>query len=128
MQSKVLVSWILRISLAFAFAFPAINALFDPDTWIGYFPSFLTGYVEPLILLHGFGAIEILLALWVLSGWKVQIPASLMALMLLAIVMFNLSQFQVLFRDLSIMGLAIALMFMPAGSRRKPGVSINLDA
>ena len=128
MQSKVLVSWILRISLAFAFAFPAINAIFDPDSWIGYFPSFMQGIVDPILLLHSFGALEVVLALWVLSGWKVQIPAAIMALMLLAIVMFNLEQFQVLFRDLSVMGLAVALMCMPGQRQSRRGIPINLDA
>ncbi len=128
MQSKVLVSWILRISLAFAFVFPPINAIFDPDSWIGYFPSFLNGYVDPTLMLHGFGVLEIVLALWVLSGWKIQIPAAVMSLMLLAIVMFNLAQFQVLFRDLSIMGMSLALMFMQTARRPRKGIPINLDA
>ncbi len=128
MQSKTIVSWILRASLAFSFAFPAINAIFDPDSWIGYFPSFLHGYADPLLMLHSFGALEIILALWVLSGWKVHIPAAVMALMLLAIVMFNLAQFQVLFRDLAIMGMALALMVMQGAKRSRRGVPINLDA
>ena len=128
MQSKTIVSWILRVSLAFSFAFPAINAIFDPDSWVGYFPSFLNGYIDPLLMLHSFGAIEVLLALWVLSGWKSHIPAAIMALMLLAIVMFNLAQFQVLFRDLAIMGEALALMVMQGAKRPRRGVPINLDA
>ncbi|MES2006682.1 MAG: DoxX family membrane protein [Patescibacteria group bacterium] len=118
MQSKQLVSLTLRISLAFAFIFPAVNAIFDPSSWIGYFPLFLKGYVPDEVLLHSFGALEVLLGLWVLSGWKVQIPAALMALMLLAIVAFNIPQFQVTFRDLSIMGMAIALVLMPSGKRK----------
>lgn len=128
MQSKQIVSLILRISLAFAFIYPAVNAYFDPMSWIGYFPPFLFGYVPDEVLLHSFGVLEIALALWVLSGWKVHIPATLMALMLLAIVMFNIPQFQVTFRDLSILGIALALIFMP-GQRTRRGVpSVNLDA
>jgi hypothetical protein len=128
MQSKTIVSWILRISLAFAFAFPAINAIFDSGSWVGYFPSFLSGYADPLIMLHAFGAFELALALWVLSGWKVQIPAAIMALMLLAIVMFNLAQFQILFRDFAILGEALALMVMQGAKRPRRGVAINLEA
>src|SRR3569623_1398624 len=128
MRSKAIVSWILRISLAFSFAFPAVNAVFDPDSWVGYFPSFMSGLLDPALLLHSFGALEIILAVWVLSGWKVYIPAAVMALMLLAIVIFNFAQFQVLFRDLAIMGEALARMLMQGRSRPRAGASINLDA
>ena len=117
MQSKKIVSLILRVSLAFAFIYPAVNALLDPLSWIGYFPPFLLGIVPDEVLLHSFGVLEVLLALWVLSGWKIQIPAALMALMLLGIVVFNIPQFQVTFRDLSIMGIALALLFMPSSKR-----------
>jgi uncharacterized membrane protein YphA (DoxX/SURF4 family) len=127
MQSKQLVSLILRISLAFAFVFPAVNAIFDPSSWLGYFPPFLLGVIDDTLLLHSFGALEVVLALWLLSGWKIKIPATLMALMLLAIVMFNLTQFQVVFRDLSILGIALALVCMPT-QKRKSSVPINLEA
>jgi uncharacterized membrane protein YphA (DoxX/SURF4 family) len=106
----------LRISLAFSFLYPAIHAVFEPSSWIGYFPQFMFGLVPDEILLHSFGALEILLALWVLSGWKIRIPSMIMALMLLGIVMFNLNQFEVVFRDLSIMGLAIALAVMESAT------------
>jgi len=127
MQSKQIVSLILRISLAFAFAYPAINALFDPSSWMGYFPPFVMGYIPDEVLLHSFGVLEIVLALWVLSGWKVKVPAAMMALMLLGIVVFNIPQFQVVFRDLSIAGLALALLCMP-NPKRGRGARINLDA
>jgi uncharacterized membrane protein YphA (DoxX/SURF4 family) len=116
MGSKQIVSWILRISLCFAFVYPAVSAIFSPASWIGYFPPFLLGHVPDPILLHSFGALEIALALWLLSGYKIRIPAMLMALMLLGIVMFNLSQFEIVFRDLSIAGMAVALAVMESSS------------
>lgn len=76
----------------------------------------MLGFIPDAVLLHSFGALEILLALWVLSGWKIRIPSMIMALMLLGIVMFNLTQFQVVFRDLSIMGLALALAVMESAT------------
>lgn len=131
MQSKKIVSLILRVSLAFAFLYPAISAYFDPATWLGYFPPFMLnmGYVSDEIMLHAFGIVEIVLAIWVLSGFKVRYPALLMALMLLAIVMFNLNQFEVVFRDLSLIGLALALIFMDSAKLpRKKGMPINLNS
>jgi len=113
---------LLRIALAFAFLYPAIDAFFDPTTWLGYFPTFVTSAFHliaiPLkwsdvVLLHSFGLFEIVLAVWVLFGRRVRIPAIIMAIMLFAIVGFNLdpSNFSVLFRDISIAFAALALAF-----------------
>ena len=106
----------LRIGAALAFLYPPLSALFgDPYTWFGYFPAFLQGYVPDLVLLHAFGVVEVLIGLWMLSGYKIFIPALLATAMLLGIVVFNLSQFDVLFRDVSIACLtfALALMHIP---------------
>ena len=73
-----------------------------------------------LVLLHAFGAVEILIGLWILSGYKIFIPALLATVMLLGIVTFNFSQFDVLFRDVTIacLTLSLALMHWP----KKEGV------
>lgn len=107
--------WTLRIGLAFAFLYPPLNALVDPLAWIGYFPPFVKGYVPDLVLLHAFGAVEIILALWILSGWRVYWPALAATGMLLGIVVFNLSNFQVLFRDISLAAMALALSMLSYG-------------
>ncbi|HEY4501518.1 MAG TPA: DoxX family membrane protein [Candidatus Paceibacterota bacterium] len=102
--------FILRLGVAFSFLYPPLNALGNPDSWVGYFPPFLLNSGIPSeVLLHGFGVVEVAVALWLLSGWRVYWPAALAALMLAGIVVFNLSQFEVLFRDLSIAAAALAL-------------------
>jgi len=103
------VNLILRVGLAFAFLYPPINALFDPNAWIGYFPSFLRGIVPDMVLLHSFGLVEVVIALWILSGWRIFLPAVGAALMLLSIVVMDFAEFQVVFRDLSIGAIAVAL-------------------
>ena len=100
---------VLRIGLAFAFLYPPLNAIGNPESWIGYFPHFLRGIVPDMVLLHSFGAVEVVIALWLLSGWRIFWPSSLAALMLLAIVFFDFSDFEVLFRDVTIATIAIAL-------------------
>ena len=112
--------FLLRLGAAFAFAYPAVNAWFDPGSWIGYFPPFVLSFGESIgvsneILLHLFGAVEILLALWILSGYKLFWPSLVATAMLLTIVVFNLPQMQIVFRDLSIAALtfALALMHLP---------------
>ena len=110
MSRERLADFTLRAGLAFAFLYPPINAIFDPNAWIGYFPSFLRGHVDDLVLLHTFGAIEVIIALWILSGKRIFFPSLAAFLMLLGIVTMDYTEFQVVFRDLSIA--AIALYFV----------------
>jgi uncharacterized membrane protein YphA (DoxX/SURF4 family) len=111
----------LRIGAAFAFLYPAIRAIYDPISWIGYFPRFITALpVDPLVLLHGFGMIEVILALWLLSGKNIRIPAILMTLMLLGIIVFNLGDIDIIFRDISIALMTFSLALCP-----KWGLSVN---
>lgn len=106
---------ILRVGLAFVFLYPAINAYFEPYTWIGYFPPFTRGYVDEFLMLHVFGVVEIVIALWLLSGWKVFYPALVAGVMLVAIVVTNTSDFPILFRDL---GLAAAAFHLALANPR----------
>lgn len=111
---------LLRVGAALAFLYPPLSALFgDPYSWFGYFPAFLTGYVPDLVMLHAFGVVEIVIGLWILSGYKIALPSAVATAMLLAIVAFNLSQFDVLFRDLSIACLTLSLALMQWPPRRE---------
>jgi uncharacterized membrane protein YphA (DoxX/SURF4 family) len=110
---------ILRAGLAFAFLYPPFAALRDPSGWLGYFPSFIKGIVPDLVLLHSFGAVEVIIALWILSGWKIFLPSLVAALMLLSIITLDWNEFEILFRDVSIMSIAIALAV-----RHMPGSSL----
>ena len=106
-------SLLLRIGVAFAFIYPPLAALSDPYSWIGYFPKFiLDNAPNDLLLLHAFGLFEIALAIWILSGKKIFYPSIIAAGMLLGIVVFNWSQMDVLFRDLSLVFMAGALAFL----------------
>ena len=64
-----------------------------------------------MVLLHAFGAVEIIIALWLLSGWKIFWPALAATAILLVIVVANPHEFPILFRDLSLAGLTLALAF-----------------
>lgn len=110
------VDWILRIGLAFAFLFPALDAIVDPYSWLGYFPNFVLqlshdANIPDLVLLHSFGTLEVAIALWLLSGWRLFWPSCLALCMLLAIVLLDSpgGQLEVLFRDVSIASIALAL-------------------
>jgi uncharacterized membrane protein YphA (DoxX/SURF4 family) len=100
---------ILRVAVAFAFLYPPFNAFSQPEAWVGYFPAFMAGLGDPVLVLHIFGIVEIGIALWILSGWKIWLPSLAAAAMLVSIVAFNSSEFQVLFRDLPIAAAALVL-------------------
>jgi hypothetical protein len=115
--------WLLRVGVAFAFLYPPLDALASPDSWIGYFPQFLLASGIPsTVLLHGFGVIEVIVAVWILSGWHIEWPAAIAAAMLAAIVAFNAAQFEILFRDLAI-ALAAAALAADAHIKRKGGAA-----
>lgn len=94
--------------------YPPLRALVDPVSWLAYIPPFVRALpIDSLILLHGFGAIEVALALWVLSGKNIRIPAALMTLALLLIVAFNITDMDILFRDISLALVTLALAVWP---------------
>jgi len=111
------VEWLLRIGVAFAFLYPAISAVFNPFAWIGYFPTFLTALAgeHTDILLHFFGITEVIIALWILFGKRLFIPATIASVYLVGIIVFNIPQMDVIFRDISIlaMSVALAVAYMP---------------
>lgn len=102
---------ILRVGLAFSLIYPAVSAYLTPTSWIGYFPQFARELVSnDLVLLHSFGAIEIGIALWLLSGWRIFWSSLVAAALLVLIILFNTSQMDVVFRDISLLAMALALM------------------
>ncbi len=108
----------LRVGAALAFLYPPFNALYDPNSWVGYFPPFVP---HELWVLHAFGVVEVVIGLWILSGYKIFWPSLAATAILLCIVAFNLPQFQVLFRDLSVAALTLALALI---NRPRPKVSV----
>jgi len=103
---------LLRIGVALSFLYPPIDALANPYSWLGYFPHFLQGILPDMVILHSFGVVEVVLALWILSGKHIFWPSTVATLMLLAIVLFNGGDFPILFRDVSIACMSAALAFM----------------
>lgn len=93
---------LIRIGVAFAFLYPPIDALFDPYSWLGYFPKFMHGIIPDMVLLHSFGTIEILIAFWIISGKKIFLPSAIATFILTGIILFDIQDFQIVFRDIPI--------------------------
>lgn len=93
---------LLRIAVAFAFLYPAIDALLYPDNWVDFFPSVLRAQVPDMTLLITWSIFEAILALWILSGKHIFWPSIIATILLCLIVVTNLPLFDLLFRDLVI--------------------------
>lgn len=108
------VELLLRIGVAFSFIYPPISAFFAPYSWVGYFPPFVTDLVplEAITLLHIFGVFELAIGAWILFGKRIFLPSVAAVAFLFLIVGFNLAQMDVLFRDIPIMLMAIALALL----------------
>jgi len=118
MHNDKRINLLLRIGVAFAFLYPPIAAIFNPIAWIGYFPLFIANiFSDPTVVLHLFGVIEVIIGLWILSGRKIFIPSTIAALILGGIIVFNFSQIDILFRDVSILLMAVALMLSSMSTR-----------
>ncbi len=103
---------LLRLALAFAFLYPAYGFWKTPSDWIGYIPVFVKNVgLSQDTLIMALAVVHLIIALWILSGWRIFIPSLAAALFLISIVYFNLNQLNVLFRDISLALAALALAF-----------------
>ncbi len=102
---------LLRIALAFAFLYPAYGFWKNPGDWVGYIPAFAKGFASTDMLMMLIAGVHIVIALWLLSGWRIFIPSILAALFLSSVVYFNFNQIDVLFRDIALAIAALALAF-----------------
>lgn len=102
-------AWILRLGLAAVFLYAVVSSTQHPADWIGYFPTFMTNLVPALTLIKIFAVYQLALALWLLSGLYLRYVAWLCALTIAAIVLTNLSQLIITFRDIGLAAAAAAL-------------------
>ncbi len=105
-------SLLLRLALAFAFLYPAYGFWSDPNPWVGYIPAFARDIgLSQGVLLMLIAGFHLVLAFWILSGWRIFFPSIIAAVFLGAVVYFNLNQLDIFFRDISLALAALALAF-----------------
>jgi len=109
MKYFLLVSFLLRAGLATVFLYAAVSAFLNPQSWVGYFPAFITTLFSPNALLIAFSVYEIVLALWLMSGIRPMYAAITAAATLVAIIIGNLTLMDIVFRDVAIFFAALAL-------------------
>ncbi len=109
MSNQRIVLFLLRLSIASVFLYAAVAATLQPYNWIGYIPQFLRDIFPGNILLMLFSLYESLLAVWILTGWKTFHAALFAAATLIGIIVSNISQTDILFRDFAIFFAALSL-------------------
>ncbi len=103
----------LRIGLAVVFFYAAISSFLSPNDWSGYLPAFLREIIPANVLLLIFSVVEVILAIWLLTGVYVRFAALVCVVMLLGIVISNFSLLPISFRDIGLMFAALALVVSP---------------
>lgn len=107
----------LRFGLAFVFLYAGIDGLINPSDWIGYLPGFLLNLAFSGTILIAFSIYEIILGLWLISGWRLIYPALLSFVTILGIIFPNISQFSVIFRDVGLLFMTLAFIFISRARR-----------
>ncbi len=105
-------SLLLRAGLAAVFVYAAIASLRYPLEWEGYLPVFLGRQLSPLLLIRLVAVYELVVALWLVSGKYLRPAALLTAVTLAGIMLSNLTQMAITFRDIGLFFAALALVFL----------------
>lgn len=100
---------ILRWGLAFIFFYAAISSLLNPENWVGYFPDFLINLLPDKFVFIAFSFYEIVLAAMLFFGKKIAWASLFAAITLVGITIFNLNTLDVVFRDIGLIFMALAL-------------------
>ena len=109
---KITPTLLLRVAIAFAFLYPPIAAVLNPSAWIWFVPDFVEMFVTKEFFLHAFGLVEVIIALGVLFMKRPILPLVLASAILFVIVVIDFSTFDIVFRDVSILLAAVALILM----------------
>ena len=119
MQNPKLVHILLRISIASVFLYAAIGATLQPQNWLVYIPLQLQTLVPGPLFLTAFSLFQLLLSIWLLSGWKSFYAALIAALTFLGIISANFTALDILFRDFALFFVAIALVVASYGKKKQ---------
>jgi uncharacterized membrane protein YphA (DoxX/SURF4 family) len=109
MNNPKLVLLLLRIGLAAVYLYAGTSSILYPNEWIGFLPHFISFFVPAATALFCIALSQVVLSLWLISGFKTFYAAVLAAVMIFGIIIFNLNALIVTFRDISIFLTSVAL-------------------
>ncbi len=109
-MSKINKEFVLSLSLAFVVFWFGYQEVVNPEAWVKLVPAFLASMGEKLVFMHG--ALLILCGFGLIFNFHRRLAAFIVALMLLDIIviLFSLGGLNdVVVRDVSLLGMALAL-------------------
>lgn len=112
MKNDTFSTILLRAGLAFAFLYPAVSSLVNPDSWMGFLPEWIGAIMPVGTALILFSIFEIIVGAGVLFMKNPMIPAGAIIATLLLIIAINWRAFDIVFRDVSIISMAWALIVL----------------
>lgn len=116
------IAWlVLRIGVAFSFLYATTASFIDPQSWIGWFPSFLRDVINDTALLQIWAIYEIITGIWIISGVKIFWPSLLASFSLIGLILCNFNSMDVIFRDVTILSATIALAIKNAPGKKTAG-------
>ena len=124
-KSAQLESLMLRLGLAFVFAFAGIDAIREPAVWAAFLPPTAFKYLPMKLVLDGFSISQLVLAAALLWRKTSFLAAATSAATLAGITISSLvmdpSSMLIVFRDIGLFFASIALIFVdiPAKLIRK---------
>jgi len=110
-------SLLLRIGLAFVFLYASLSAFVDPLRFSGYMPAIMPPAFIERVCLPCFSAYEAVLAACFLAGRRLFLVSILSVLTLVGILVLNPDKFSVLFRNIAIIGAALAVAIQAWAAR-----------
>lgn len=111
MKQKYL-EYSLRLGLAFAFIYPAVSAFIEPNNWIGFIPVFIRDVVPADIFLPIYSIAELIIGAGILLSKNPFYYALSGAFVLVLVVILNIGSFDLVFRDVSIIAMALAFIWL----------------
>ena len=108
-KKNLLISFLLRSGLAIAFFYAGISSFLNPTSWIGFVPNFVGLIIPKEIFLIIFSGYQILLGIGLLFDYKTFALSILSSATLFLILFGNIMNLEILFRDIAILFMALAL-------------------
>ena len=104
------VSLLLRIGLFVVFVYAGISALMNPSNWIWFVPQWIDIFISRDIFLMIHGITDLIIGLWVVSNFKPFYSGLIASLSLIGIILGNVTQLDIIFRDIGILFASLAFM------------------
>ena len=123
-SNKKTAFFILRLGLTIVLLYAGISMLIDSTPWIGFVPMWLVGILIKIglpveLFLAAHAIFEIILALWILSGWHIRWAGLVLFLDMLSILIFYGIDL-VTFRDIGLLGAALFLSLYSTQENQNP--------